>query len=158
MVWRIDADWLICALGHCEFDGHTVHKLSQRHLTANWLAPWENDWSQMHSKVSSDWLPSYIKATWPVLKLFKMAAHFSDRPGTVDNWACVCIPFFTQGESYRNILKFGTPFTQQSVYGYLLLDGWFWMFFVWTWTAHVYRAIVNMEIRAFWNVMLCFWS
>jgi len=26
---------LICSVGHFEFDGHTVHKLTQRHLTAD---------------------------------------------------------------------------------------------------------------------------
>ena len=46
----------------CECDGQTVHKLSQRRLTADWLAPRESDCSRMHSTVSSDWLPSYIKA------------------------------------------------------------------------------------------------
>ena len=34
----------------------------------------------MHSKVSSDWLPSYIKATRPLLELFKMAEYFPDSP------------------------------------------------------------------------------
>jgi len=34
----------------------------------------------MRSKVSYDWLPSYIKATRPVLELFKMAGYFPDRP------------------------------------------------------------------------------
>jgi len=34
----------------------------------------------MRSKVSSDWMPSYIKATLPVLKVFKMAGYFLDRP------------------------------------------------------------------------------
>jgi len=34
----------------------------------------------MHSKVFSDWLPSYIKATRPVLDIFKMAEYFPDRP------------------------------------------------------------------------------
>jgi hypothetical protein len=71
---------LICSLGHCECDGHTVHKLSQRHLTADWLAPRENDCSRMHSKVSSNWLPNYIKATRPVLEIFKMAGYFPDSP------------------------------------------------------------------------------
>jgi hypothetical protein len=71
---------LICSLGHCERDGHTVHKLSQRRLTADWLAPRESDSSRMHSKVSSDWLPSYIKATRPVLEIFKMAEYFLDSP------------------------------------------------------------------------------
>jgi len=54
---------LICSLGHCECDDNTVHKLSQRHLTADCLAPRESECSRMQNKVSSDWLPSYIKAT-----------------------------------------------------------------------------------------------
>jgi len=62
------------------FDCHTVHKVIQRRLTANWLAPRESDCSRMHSKVSSDWLPSYIKATWPVLEIFKMDGYLSDSP------------------------------------------------------------------------------
>jgi hypothetical protein len=64
----------------CEWDGHTVHKHSHRRLTADWLAPRESDCSRMHSKVSSDWLPSYIKATRPVLEIFKMAGYFPDSP------------------------------------------------------------------------------
>ena len=64
----------------CECDSRTVHKLSQRRLTADWLAPWESDCSRMNSKVSSDWLPSYIKATWPVLEIFKMAGYFPYGP------------------------------------------------------------------------------
>ena len=63
-----------------ECDGHTVHKLSQRRLTADWLAPRESDCSRMRSKVSSDWLPGYIKATRPVLEIFKMAGYFPDSP------------------------------------------------------------------------------
>ena len=54
---------LICPLGHCECDSHTVLKLSQRPLNADSLAPHESDCSQIHSKVSPDWLSSYIKAT-----------------------------------------------------------------------------------------------
>jgi len=65
----------------CECDGHTVHKLSQWHLTAHLVAPEESDYSWMCSKVSSDWLPSYIKATWPVLEIFKMAGYSPDKPG-----------------------------------------------------------------------------
>ena len=71
---------LICSLGHFECDGHTVHKLSQRRLTAEWLAPLDSDFSRMHSKVSSDRLPSYIKVTPPVLEIFKMAGYFPDSP------------------------------------------------------------------------------
>ena len=64
----------------CECDGHTVHKLSQWRLTANWLAPQESDCSQMCSKVSSDWLPSYIKAMQPVLEICKMDKYFLNSP------------------------------------------------------------------------------
>jgi len=34
----------------------------------------------MRSKVSSDWLPSFFKATRPVLEIFKMAGYFPDSP------------------------------------------------------------------------------
>ena len=66
----------------CAYNGHTIHKHGQWRLTANWLAPWERDCSRMHSKVSSDWLLRYIKATRPVLEIFKMAGHFEDSPRT----------------------------------------------------------------------------
>jgi hypothetical protein len=64
----------------CECDGHTVHKLSQRCLTADWLAPLESDYLRMHSKVFSDWLPSNMNATLTVLEIFKMARYFKDSP------------------------------------------------------------------------------
>ena len=76
----IDADSLICSLVHRECDSHTVHKLSQRRLTADLPAPRNNDFSRMRSKVSSDWLPSYIKAMQPVLEIFKMAGYSPDSP------------------------------------------------------------------------------
>jgi hypothetical protein len=71
---------LICSLGHFECDSYTVHKLSQRRLTADWLAPRESDCSPMHSKVSSDWLPSYIKAMRKVVEIFKTDGYFPDSP------------------------------------------------------------------------------
>jgi hypothetical protein len=52
----------------CKCDGHTVHKHSQLRFTTDCLAPRETDCSRIHSSVSSNWLPSYIKATRPVLK------------------------------------------------------------------------------------------
>ena len=58
----------------------TAHKLSQRHLTADWLAPWESDCSWMHIKVCSSWLSGYIKAIWPILKIFNMAMYFPGGP------------------------------------------------------------------------------
>ena len=39
---RIDVDPLICSPGHCEYDGHTVHKLILGRLTADWLDPRES--------------------------------------------------------------------------------------------------------------------
>ena len=60
---KLDADLLIYSVGHFECDGHTVHKLTQRHLTADCFAPRESDCSCTRSKVSSHWLSSYIKAT-----------------------------------------------------------------------------------------------
>jgi hypothetical protein len=64
----------------CECDGHTVHKVSQRRLTAGWLAPRESDCSWTHSKDSSNWLPSYIKATRPVLEIIRTAGYFPNIP------------------------------------------------------------------------------
>jgi hypothetical protein len=64
----------------CERDGHTTHKVSQRCLTANWLASRVSYRSLMRSKVSTDLLQSYIKATWPVFEIFKMSGYFPDRP------------------------------------------------------------------------------
>jgi hypothetical protein len=69
----------------CECDCHTIHKLSQRRLTADWLVPRESDYSRMNSKVSSNWLPTYIKATRPVLEIFKMDGYFPDRPRMYNN-------------------------------------------------------------------------
>jgi len=76
---KLDADSLIYSV-IVKCDGHTAHKLSQWRLTAEWLAPPEGNCSRMCSKVSSDWLWSYIKATWPILKIFKMAVYLPDRP------------------------------------------------------------------------------
>jgi hypothetical protein len=62
----------------CEWDGYKVHNLSQPRLTADWLAPRKSDCSWTHSKVSSDWLPSYINNTRPVRGIFKMAGYFPE--------------------------------------------------------------------------------
>jgi len=77
---RIDADSFICSLDYRGCDGLAVHNLSQRRLTAEILAPLGSDYSQMRSKVSSDWLPSYIKVVRRVLELLKMTGYFLDRP------------------------------------------------------------------------------
>jgi len=74
---------LICSLGHCERDGHTAHKLSKRRLTADWLAPGESGCSRTHSKVSSDWLLSYIKAMWPSSWVIQNGRILSGQPSYV---------------------------------------------------------------------------
>ena len=56
-----------------------IHKLTQRCLTADCVAPPESDCSHIRSKVPFAWLPRYIKATQPVLEIFKMAGYFPDR-------------------------------------------------------------------------------
>jgi len=42
----------------------------------------------MYSRVSSDWLPSYIQATRPVLEIFKMAGYLLDSPHMVTTQLC----------------------------------------------------------------------
>jgi hypothetical protein len=78
----------------CKRDGHTVHEFSQWCLTADWLAPRDSDYSRMRSKVSSDCLPSYIKATRSVLEVFKMPELFPDSPRILNGNE-------TQGESSK---------------------------------------------------------
>ena len=99
---------LICSLDHCEWDGHTVHKLSQQHVTADWLPPREIDCSQMHSKVSSDCLSSYIKAIRPLLEIFKKAGYFLDSPHITikTNWLHSCYKFnFTCVRPWRSMIR-----------------------------------------------------
>jgi hypothetical protein len=76
---KLDEDSLIYSLGHCECDGHIVHILTQQCLAFELLAPQESDCSRMRNKVSADWLPSYIKATQPVLKIFEKGGYLPDR-------------------------------------------------------------------------------
>ena len=44
-----------------------------------------SDFSRTQNKVSFDWLQSYIKASRPVLEIFKMAGYFPDGPRS--DWA-----------------------------------------------------------------------
>ena len=79
---RNEADSLICSLGYCECDGHTVHRLNQRRLTADLLDQRESECPRVRSKVSSDWLPGNIKVTPPVLETFKLAGYIPNGPRT----------------------------------------------------------------------------
>jgi hypothetical protein len=87
----------------CECNGHTIHELSQWHLTANWLVSWESECSGMRRKVSSDWLPSYIKATRSVLEIFIMDGYFLDSPRTfyylISTWPIVITTIFVWGNN-----------------------------------------------------------
>jgi len=75
----------------CKCNHYTLHRLSQQRLSADCLIPRESDCSWMHSKVSSDWLPSYIKATGPVLEIFKMAGYFPDSPHKMSGNVPTCL-------------------------------------------------------------------
>jgi hypothetical protein len=81
----------------CECDGHTVHKLSQHHLTADWLAPQESDCSRMHNKVSSDNLPGYMKRMRPVLEILKkkMAGYSLGSPLWYHHLRGICLKLET---------------------------------------------------------------
>ena len=86
----------------CECDGHTTRKISQQRLTADWLAPRESDCSLMRSKVSSDWLPSYIKATRPVLEISKNDWIFSGQtPYVRSDSPCTYCCFVCQVQTSR---------------------------------------------------------
>ena len=64
---------------NCECDGHTVQQGQSTASHCRLTSP-TGECSRMHSKVSSDWLPSYVKSTRPVLEIFKMAGYFPDSP------------------------------------------------------------------------------
>ena len=74
---------LICSLGHCEL--RRSHS-TQAQSTASHcrLTSPTGECSRIHSKVSSDWLPSYVKAMRPVLEIFKMAGYIPDSPRIVE--------------------------------------------------------------------------
>ena len=98
----------------CECNCHTVHKLSHRHLTADWLALRESDCSRMHSEDSSDWLPSCIKATRPVLEIFKIDRYLPDSPRTYGT-CCVflVLPLFTTNCRYDEGLRLHSALMKQ---------------------------------------------
>jgi hypothetical protein len=86
-------------LYHCKCESHSK-QVTQRRLTADRLAPRKNDGSRVDSKASSDWLPSYIKATGLVLEKFKISGYFPDRPPMFH----LKLPFieWTQAHVFRN--------------------------------------------------------
>ena len=64
-MWRSHSTQAQSTLSHCQLTSPT----------GEWLF-------RMHSKVSSDWLPSYVKVTPEVLEVFTTAGYFPDSPRT----------------------------------------------------------------------------
>jgi hypothetical protein len=59
----------------------------------------------MHSKFFSDWRPSYIKVTRPVLEIFKMAGYLPDSPCTREvKDKAVTLTSYERKEEYKVIL------------------------------------------------------
>ena len=140
----------------CECDSHTVHELSQRRLTADWLASRESDYSRKSSNVFSDWMPSYIKATRSVLDIFKMAGYFPDslRISPLlkvqafqeeSSWLLMMAPIYFTETSIRTNPRSATPEKNDIVFvifiskcvilpvARLKLCGRFNMWFLWQW-------------------------
>jgi hypothetical protein len=97
----------------------------------------------MHNKVSSDWLPSYIKATRPVLEIFKMAGYFPDGPRTVCSvWVSVC--------AVHNGLPIVAIWKQAK--RLIILP----CCFVWVWDIVTLReGNILIVLKAFWEKCLC---
>jgi len=60
----------------------------------------------MRRKVSSDWLPSYIKVTRPVLEILNMAGYFPDRPRSLTNLKHEKTKFKVAPKRYLNTHSF----------------------------------------------------
>jgi len=83
-------DWRLChdnvpahsSAQICECDGHSTQ--GQSTVSHCWLTSHTGECSHMHNKVSCNWLWSYIKAIQLVLKIFKVAGYFLDRPCTIE--------------------------------------------------------------------------
>ena len=127
---RIVVMKLTCSIGHCECDDHTVHKLIQGRLTADWLSPRESDCLRMHSKVSSDRLSSYLTATRPVLEIFKMAGYFLDSPHNIMIFWMWCYVQLSHKycESWcSEFLTFVTTHFNATVSTFCIRFQWIWM-------------------------------
>jgi len=77
----------------------------------------------MHSKVSSDWLPSYIKTTRPVLEIFKMAGYLPDRPRTylLERNAIVLVLTLKRGSTVQVYAVAATMGKQTKFASYVIL-------------------------------------
>jgi hypothetical protein len=78
MCWFIFVMKLVCSPDNFKCDCQMKQKPSQQRFTADWLTPRESECLRMRSKVCSDWLPSYMKVTRPVLERFIMDGCFPD--------------------------------------------------------------------------------
>ena len=76
---KFDAELLLYSLSCFEWDGHTVHMLTQQHLWPHWLVQWSQHCSCMHIPVHSPWLSGYINVTQIVLVILTVPGLFLDR-------------------------------------------------------------------------------
>jgi len=73
---------LICLFLYSECKLHIAYKVNRVSLPTDYTLG--ECCSQMQSKVSSGWLPSYIQAKWPVLETLKMDTYFPDSLYVID--------------------------------------------------------------------------
>lgn len=66
-------------LGHWEYNGHTVHKLTQWCFTVNWVIPCGSFFSHICNKVPFNFLPNYIKVVKLIIEIFKMFGYILRR-------------------------------------------------------------------------------
>jgi hypothetical protein len=87
MVRHIVVMKLMCSLDHCEFDDHTLHKLKSAASHCQLTNPMRQC-SWILRKVSSDWLPGYIKATLSGSRDTQNGLILSGQPSHVRRLVC----------------------------------------------------------------------
>ena len=71
---------LLYLLSHFECDSHTVHMLTQWHLSPPLIVQWSHHCSRMCIPVHFPWLPGYIDVAQTIHVILTMAGLFPDRP------------------------------------------------------------------------------
>lgn len=62
------------------------HKVTQCDLTVSCTTSWKSVCLHMHSKITSDWLPSYIKAAQLILNILRKAVTFQTDTVHIHIW------------------------------------------------------------------------
>ena len=77
---KFDAASLLYTLSHFEFDGHTVHTLTQWHLRPPLIRTLKSSlFTHVCTPVHSPWLPGYINVT-QTIPIMSIAGLFMNRP------------------------------------------------------------------------------